>query len=302
MRYFVLLFSFVLLLSCDKIERPLETNKVVPNKLDESLFPGNWTSYPWPSFEENTNTNRNILLEDYTGHTCVFCPAAADIAAQLELTNPNRVFVASIHASPGGLGDFQKLDPPTFIHDFTNSEGLKYGETFENGFGFTGNPRGTISRLTFNDFIFQSPANWESSINNVLNENLLKADLQAKVNYFDETSGLFLHTQIDPKSLPLSEINMVVYLIENSFTSPQKKSGEGTILDYHHHNTHRGNIDGLAFGRPISDDYKTLNGKYQVDISYKLPPTFDPTNMHLLVYLMNPITYEIYQVIKVGIK
>lgn len=300
MKKLALLFV-VFLFACDKIDKPIQ-NTIKPNNLDESLFPGDWSAYPWPVFEENTNTNRNVLLEDYTGHTCVFCPFAADVAAQLETDNAGRVFVASIHASPGGKGDFQLLEPPTFVHDFTNAQGIEYGVTFQAGYGFVGNPRGTINREIFSDFMFQPASNWESSLSAILTENKLEVNLQAKVNYFESERGLFLHTEIDPMELSTDSINVVVYLIENSFVAPQKKSGEPTILDYQHHNVHRGNIDGLAFGRNLTDDYKKENGKYQIDMSYKLPNQYDPSNCHLLVYAMNPVTYKIYQVIKVAIQ
>jgi hypothetical protein len=301
MKKLFIIITLFSIYSCDKVKRPIEST-VVPNSLDESLYPGDFTSYPWPTFEENVNTNRNFLIEDYTGHTCVYCPLAAETAEELETENSGRVFVASIHASPGGIGDFQKLEPPTFVHDFTTTEGILYGTTFENGFGFTGNPRGTINRITFDGFIFQASSNWESQLTTVLSENNLKVNLQSHLNYYESTRGVFLHTEIDPMTLSNDSISIVVYLIENTFIAPQKKSGEGTILDYNHHNVHRGNIDGLAFGRTLNDDYKKENGLYQVDISYKLPDAYDPTNTHLLVYAMNPITYEIYQVIKVNIQ
>ncbi|MGV3631380.1 MAG: Omp28-related outer membrane protein [Bacteroidota bacterium] len=288
-----------LLIGCDKVEQPYENP--VSSEIDQSLYPGDWATYPWPVFTANTNTDQNILIEDYTGHTCVFCPAAADIARALEEANPGRVFVASIHASPGGLGDFQKLEPPTFVHDFTTPQGLKYGETFANGFGFNGNPRGTINRKVMNGSMFQAANNWTNGVNTTLAENILQVNLQAKVNYYPETRGLFVHTEIDTMLVDASKINLVVYLIEESFVSPQKKPGE-TDYEYHHHNVHRGNIDGLAFGRTLTNEYLKDSGKHQVDISYKLPDQYAADNCHLLIYAMNPDTYEIYQVIEADIQ
>ncbi|MCE3295283.1 MAG: hypothetical protein K0R65_997 [Crocinitomicaceae bacterium] len=299
-------FLGVLLASCDKVEQPYEIqSQVIEIDLDTTLYPGVWSTYPWPAFEENTNTDRNILIEDYTGHTCVFCPAAATIAKNIEDANPGRVFVASIHASPGGLGDFQKLEAPDFMHDFTNPQGLQYGVTFASGYGFNGNPRGTLSREIIGQptgTMFQAANSWTNGVNTLLAENDLQVNLQAKVNYYAATRGLFLHTEIDPMNVDPSKINLVVYFIQESFISPQKKPGE-TDMEYHHHNVHRGNIDGLAFGRNISSgDYLQENGKYQVDLGYKIPEAYDAAGCHLLIYAMNPDTYEIYQVIKADIE
>ncbi|MBM3160651.1 MAG: hypothetical protein FJZ66_04875, partial [Bacteroidetes bacterium] len=77
----VLIVCSALINSCDKVDDPypLPYN----TDLDTTLYPGNWSDYianEWPQFSSNTNTNRNVLIEDFTGHLCVFCPAAADEA------------------------------------------------------------------------------------------------------------------------------------------------------------------------------------------------------------------------------
>ena len=283
--------------ACDRVEHPYIP--VAPTELDHSLFPGDWSTYPWPTFTANTLTNRNVLIEDYTGHKCVYCPAAGDIAEQIETDNPGRVFVASIHASPGGAGPFQETDAE-FTYDFTNPQGIAYGETFASGFGFDANPKGTISRKVFSGTLFQGANNWLSATTQTMTDNVIEANLQAVANYYPETRGLFLHTEIDTMSHPASDLSVVVYLIENSFVSKQKFPG-GVIDDaYVHHNVHRGSIDGNAFGRALKSDY-LKNGFYYLDYSYKLPVQYDPTNCHLLVYVMNKSTYEIYQVVKVDI-
>lgn len=300
-KYFFAVFVLALF-ACDKVEHPYEPQ--VTNDVDTTLFPGLWSSYPSPVFTPNTNTLRNVLLEDYTGHTCVFCPAAAEIAVQLEEEHPERVFVASIHASPGGVGDFQKLEEPTFTHDFTSPEGIQYGVTFQSGFGFTGNPRGTVSRVSTTGAMFQNPTVWTQKLEEVINANDLQVNLQSKINYFDETRGLFLHTEIDPKNLNAVDLNLVVYFIEDSMVAPQKRQTGGVteiVMDYVHRDIHRGNIDAQAFGRTLTSSYLRTDGLYQVDISYRIPDQYNPENCHLLVYVMNKNTYEIYQVIKVDI-
>lgn len=289
------------IIACDKVEKPYIP--IASSELNQALYPGDWSSYPWPTFTNNTNANRNVLLEDYTGHTCVFCPAAADIAHQIEDANSDRVFVATIHAgpSPTGMVGFQQLEPPTFVHDFTNAQTKIYGSFFFNGYGFDANPRGTINRATFDGVMFQGAANWSSLTNNMLTENSLKINLQSKVNYYEETRGLFVHTEAELlESLP-NNIGIVTYFIENSFVAPQKKAGAGTVLDYNHHNVFRGCIDGLAWGRTLTDDVKDLNGKYYLNYSYAIPSSYDPANCHLLVYAYDKVTYEIFQVIKVPI-
>ena len=98
-----LILSTLIFSSCDRVSNPYP--EVIVLDLDTTLYPGNWSDYvanEWPEFLPNTNNNRNIIIEDFTGHKCVFCPAAADLAHLLHENNPTRVFTASIHAGPDG--------------------------------------------------------------------------------------------------------------------------------------------------------------------------------------------------------
>lgn len=301
MKKSILIFSLFAFLvgSCDKIDAPFLP--AAPTELNQTLYPGDWSTYPWPTFTANTSTDRNILLEDYTGHKCVYCPAAATIAAQIETANPGRVFVASIHASPGGKGPFQLTDSE-FPYDFTNPQGIDYGVGFASGFGFDANPKGTVSRKTFNGTMFQGANNWTSSVSQVLTDNDLKTKVQAKVNFFPETRGIFLHTEIDTMDQNASNISVVVYLIEEHFVSKQKFPGGVVEEAYEHHNVHRGSIDGKAFGRSLlASDKNSTNGLFYQNYSYKLPEQYDASNCHLLVYTMDKTTFEVYQVVKVDL-
>jgi hypothetical protein len=79
-------------------------------------------------------------------------------------------------------------------------------------------------------------------------------------------------------------------------------------MNYVHHDIHRGCIDGLAAGRKLTTgDKKDKNGKeipgnkYYLNYTYKLPEVYNPENMHLLIFVYNSATKEIYQVIKKSI-
>lgn len=293
-----MLVGAALLSSCDEVKHPYIP--AAPTELDHSLYPGDWSTYPWPQFGANANTNRNILLEDYTGHKCVYCPAAATIAKQIEDANQGRVFVASIHTSPGGAGPFQQTDA-SFPYDFTNAQGIAYGAAFQNGYGFDANPKGTISRKLFSGTMFQGANNWTNATQQLLTDNTLKTNIQAAANYYPATRGLFLHTEIDTSGVASQNIAVVVYLIENEFVSKQKFPAGEVQDEYVHHNVHRGSIDGQAFGRSLKIENRASNGKYYLDYSYKLPAQYDPANCHLLVYTMDKSTYEVYHVVKIDI-
>jgi hypothetical protein len=200
------------------------------------------------------------------------------------------------------MGDFQVVSPPNYPVDFTNPQGLEIGSYFgTNDGGFIGNPRGTVNRFN-NGFIFQGPAQWTSMVNDQLTQNNLKVNLQSVLNYYPQTKGAFLHVEIEKLDQNLTnQLGIVSYLIEDSLVGDQKMSDNSHNSSYVHRDIHRGNLNNQAFGRTLSANDLT-NGKYYVNYSFVVPNQLDGNhnaeNMHVLIYVYDKVTWEIYQVIK----
>jgi len=302
--FLVILPLLIISIGCDKIEQPYKP--II--ELDTTLFSDDvWENYPWPSFNENTNTERNVLLEDYTGHKCPNCPKAAAIAKTIEEANLGRVFVASIHTAPGGSVGFQKpletcgdavANPENkFCHDFRTPEGEVFGAAFATGFGFGENPSGNMNRLAVgNENVFIPYLGWTTIINDILAIANLKINLQAKSNYYLASNGAFIHVEAEFLEPIEKNINIVAYVIENQTINWQDSAGV-ELEHYHHHNIFLGCIDGLAFGESIGTSFKT-GDKIQQDYSYKLPNGQSKDEFHFLIYVYDVETYEILQVIK----
>ena len=312
--YLIVIFSIISVVvfntSCDKIDNPYLPQYV---DIDTTLLDGidivTYKNTLWPSFSSNSNTNRNVLIEDYTGHKCINCPEAALALHDLKESNPTRIYGVGIHMGPNGNTSFQNTSGSIFSTDYTTNEGLEISMNISDG-GFIGNPSGTINRKTFGGQIFQNYTSWASYATTILNENQLDINLQSKVNYFPSTRGVFLHTEIDLLNSISEDLYQVVYLVEDSTISPQSTPSSwnfpnNTDLNYVHKDVHRGCIDGKGMGRQLKDENKIdkdgkalIGNKYYLNYSYKLPEQYNPENMHLLIYVYNKTTYEIYQVIK----
>lgn len=298
-----ILFAVVILVSinsCDKIKYP---TKIV-TELDTTLYTGGvWAEYPTPVFETNSNNLRNVLLEDYTGHKCPNCPNAASVANDIEKSNPERVYVVSVHTGPGGDGSFQDISSDCsnpdndYCYDFRTTESNNYGETFSSGFGFIGNPQGTINRITFGSDMFSFSSNWSNYTTQTLTENDLKINMQSQSNYYDDSRGMFLHVETEFLDDLAGDYNIVTYVIKNEIIEDQDSSGVH-IHKYHHHNVFLGCIDELAFGQPVGQTNPSSGSKIITDYSYKLPTNIEPSEIHFLTYVYNVETYEIMQVIK----
>ncbi len=293
---FSALFSLALI-ACDKVKNAYPP---VFTTLDTSLFPDDWSNYVFPVFTENTNTNRNVLIEDFTGHKCTFCPAAAVVAHDLEENNLGRVFVSTIHSGPAGdKSGFQATSSPNFEFDFTTPIGLAIGGYFGSipGSNFFGNPSGNISRVKYNGNYSNGAGSWTNATNALLSANVLKVNLQSVVNYYDQTKGAFIHIEIDVLDPALTELSLVVAFYQDSIIKPQV-DGPTTVMDYVHRDLLKTHINGDIFGEPIKEDKKDANGKYYYDYSYRLPDEFPADNAHLLIYVVDKNTLEVYQVIK----
>ncbi|HIO73125.1 MAG TPA: thioredoxin family protein, partial [Flavobacteriales bacterium] len=61
------------------------------------------------TFVSQTPENKNVVLEEFTGIYCTFCPDGHKRAQQLADDNPNDVVLVNIHvggyADPGTSGD-----------------------------------------------------------------------------------------------------------------------------------------------------------------------------------------------------
>ncbi|HLP54949.1 MAG TPA: Omp28-related outer membrane protein [Fluviicola sp.] len=303
----VVLTGVLLTGACDKVDNPYPNT--TSTTLDWSLYPGgDSTAYVqaglWPTFTDNTNTLRNVLIEDFTGHKCVNCPASTANMEQLIATNPARIFGVAIHSSANGLGAFQEVDAE-YPTELFCAQGLEIGTFFGTipGSSFIGNPAFCVNRVKAND---QFTSNAGSAIANKTNNCLsssLKVNIQAVSNYFASTRGLFLHTEVDKVDQSLSnELGLVVYVVEDSLIGPQivpvSMDPDGKDDNYIHREILRGCIDGRAFGRTLGAAELNANGKYYVNYSYRIPDELEAENMHLVIYVYDKVTMEIYQVIK----
>lgn len=107
---FISLTAASLFAACDKVDNAYPKN-AVSSSLDWSLYPdGDSAHYVsqglWPTFTANTNTQRNVLIEDFTGHLCVNCPPSTANMEQLIATNPEHIFGLGVHAGPDRVNRF----------------------------------------------------------------------------------------------------------------------------------------------------------------------------------------------------
>ena len=101
-----------------------------------------------------TPSNRNVLLEEYTGVNCTWCPDGHRMANELKATNPDRICLINIHQ-----GSFAN-----------NTYTTQFGNALANQTGLDGYPSGTINRHVFSGGkTALNRGDWASCANQILN-------------------------------------------------------------------------------------------------------------------------------------
>lgn len=80
-----------------------------------------------------TAEKKKVILEEYTGKTCVYCPDGHRIASEMKEADPDNVFLINIHT--GGYADG------------TPNYRTAFGPSLAGQFGITSFPSGTINRV-----------------------------------------------------------------------------------------------------------------------------------------------------------
>jgi hypothetical protein len=118
------------------------------------VFAFNMNAQKWVS---TTPENKKVVLEEYTGIHCGYCPDGHKKANDLAATNPGKVFIVNIHAGTYAT-------PSTGEPDFRTSE----GNALNTAAAVTGYPSGSINRSTTP--WGQSRANWATLASGILSQ------------------------------------------------------------------------------------------------------------------------------------
>ena len=100
-------------------------------------------------------SNKNVVLEEYTGINCGYCPDGHRIANEIAAAHPGRVFVINVHA-----GSYA-----------ANTYTTQWGNALANQTGLTGYPAGTVNRHVFSGSVTDlNRGQWASASNTILNQ------------------------------------------------------------------------------------------------------------------------------------
>jgi hypothetical protein len=170
-----------------------------------------------------TPENKKVILEEFTGINCVFCPDGHAIARNIQNNNPGNVFLVNIHA--GGFATPNGNQP-----DFRTSE----GNGIRAFFGANFYPSGMINRHAFAGGTVLSRTAWTSSANQILGESsYLNMAVEADIDV--QTNEITVHVEAYyTANSPVSTNKLNVALLQNNTLGPQTGGNMGNEYVHMH--------------------------------------------------------------------
>lgn len=261
--------------ACDKIESP----------------------YVQLSQKENVNVDfpeldpsmvyRKILFDEYTGHTCLGCPAGHTILNQMLTQYHDTLIAVAIHA-----GDFAEPEAGIFSYDFTTET----GEQLSLDFGISNNPQAIVNRS--GNHIDKDE--WTNAVKNA--DRSLYAAIQIINQYNASSKKLKINTKTTMLADYPNTVQLSLLLVEDGIVKPQKFFNHIDTFYVHNH-VLRAGING-TYG-----EYITPGGLLEKNESYLYGYSlnftghdWNPDNCSIIAILIDEQNKNVLQVEKVKVK
>jgi len=279
-----ILFATTILSSCDKITEPrVKQTQVIGSQ-----------------FITKTNASvahfKKVLLEDYTGHTCGNCPAAADVAHQLAIKYGDSLVVLAIHA-----GFFAKVKLPEYPASYTTTVGNDWDATF---IGNAGNPNGMTNRKNYaGNGLVNKESKWPTTVSLAFKDPMIvRVNLETKY----DTVVRSLSTNINAKFLSSysNGTKLSVILMEDGIIGPQTdyRVSPDLIEEYEFEHMLRKSLND-SWGVVLKDAPIAANDSVLVSyLNVGLETTFNDKKLSLVVFVYDVTTKEVLQVEKLKIR
>ena len=240
----------------------------------------------------STQQQRNVLIEDFTGHRCKNCPKASKAIEALVDAYGSRIIGLAIHAGPGNFTN-TNTDYPT---DFTTPE----GKAIQNFFGTNFLPVGMVNRENWTaswNGHWSPYTNWPTLSSEAIDSTLrIALEASAGVN----NGNLEVSAQGLPQMGLLHDLNIAVLIKESNIVSPQLMPDDTRDSNYVHMNVLRDYVTdtwGESFGTSPMLPGDTLSGNYSIAWN----TDWVQSNAAVVVYVFNPSNYRILQVIEIPV-
>jgi hypothetical protein len=242
---------------------------------------------PAPTFNFEEGMTKNVLVEEFTGHLCGFCPKSTKLVNELDSVLGDRMVTVSVHA-----GSLAQVGAPPFDTDYRNAVSNLYWGQLQGGF----NPCARIDRQGgISNFVWldaDNPNSWVDIIQSAKNETP-KAGIQLQADFVAEDNVINIHAASQFHENLSGQYALVVLLVESDIISAQEDYDQtpSEILEYEHKHVLRDAVT-QAMGNFVADAPKE-GDIFSQSFTYPLPTNWKGENMTIVAYLINQSTNEV---------
>ena len=252
------------------------------------------------TFVSTTPENKNVILEEFTGIYCTYCPDGHLIAQNLHNANPNDVFLINIHT--GGYSNPNGPSDPDF--------NCLYGGAIATNANIAGYPAGSVNRALFSGITPQNPggtamsrSDWSDAAGMIMMQPSY-VNVAAQASYDMVTGILTVNTETYYTSTTTNINVLHVAVVQNNVAGPQTGASSfnpGAIITgpwnptYNHQHMFRHLMDGangLEFNVTTAGTFVPNTHTWQMPTNLASGqstngffPDLDPTNLDVVVYI-----------------
>ena len=216
-------------------------------------------------FVSTEPTNRNVIIEEFTGRNCQYCPDGHRIVNELMAANPGRLWGVNIHA-----GGYAPTSYPNMI--------TQDGNTIHGGFSISGYPTGVVNRTTSDG---QGRNLWANLANQQMNQ-VSECNIGGRVVVNPQTRAATVMVEVYyTGNSSVNENYLTVAMLQDSILGSQ--SGGSTwnpsqMINGQYIHTHvlRDILTNNAWGDPISPT--TQGTLITRTIEYQIPEVIGSPN------------------------
>ena len=216
-------------------------------------------------FVSTEPTNRNVIIEEFTGRNCQYCPDGHRIVNELMAANPGRLWGVNIHA-----GGYAPTSYPNMI--------TPDGNTIHGGFSIDGYPTGVVNRSTAAG---QSRSAWSGIANQQMNQ-VSECNVGGRVVLNPTTRMATVTVEVYyTGNSSVGENYLTVAMLQDSILGSQSGGATwnpGQMINGQYIHTHvlRDILTNSAWGDPISPT--TQGTLITRTIEYEIPETIGSPN------------------------
>lgn len=242
---------------------------------------------------EIPESDRTVLLVDFTGWYCVNCPDAAAVTESLMDKFHENIVVVAMHPMGHGF-----TEPKGDALDLRSQDAAEY-LSFYGGSSSTPLPAGVINAKKSSGDYFQLYTKWTASF---MSEMLAAPDCNVDLQKSIDADSLYtIDVTLTPESTLNYNVSLQLWLVESGMVGMQAWSDAdgGYIMDYEHNHVFRKSINNIW-----GDDLGVLNSTLTKSYNYKFDSAdgYIPDNCAVVAVLINTETKEVVQAAEVKLK